>query len=68
MLRNVAKTAPYFHDGSVEGLDQAVRIMAAVQLGRTLEDETVSSIVAFLESLTGEVPAHYAPPGEKPQQ
>lgn len=63
MLRNVAKTAPYFHDGSVERLDRAVRIMGAVQLGRTLDDATVKSIVAFLESLTGEVPAHYAPPG-----
>jgi cytochrome c peroxidase len=34
MLRNVAKTAPYFHDGSVERLDSAVRVMAEVQLGR----------------------------------
>jgi cytochrome c peroxidase len=62
MLRNVAKTAPYFHDGSVETLDRAVRVMATVQLGRTLDDATAASIVAFLESLTGEVPAHYAPP------
>ena len=62
MLRNVAKTAPYFHDGSVETLDRAVKVMGAVQLGRTLDDDTVRSIVAFLESLTGEVPAHYAPP------
>jgi cytochrome c peroxidase len=62
MLRNVAKTAPYFHDGSVETLEQAVKIMGAVQLGRTLDDASVASIVAFLESLTGDVPAHYAPP------
>ena len=40
--------------------------MAAVQLGRTLDDATVASIVAFLESLTGEVPAHYAPPAQGP--
>ena len=66
MLRNIAKTSPYFHDGSVERLDRAVRIMAAVQLGRTLDDATVASIVAFLESLTGEVPAHYAPPAQGP--
>jgi cytochrome c peroxidase len=66
MLRNIAKTAPYFHDGSVDRLDRAVRIMASVQLGRTLDDAAVSSIVAFLESLTGEIPAHYAPPGEQP--
>jgi cytochrome c peroxidase len=62
MLRNVAKTAPYFHDGSVATLDGAVRVMGKVQLGRTLDDATVASIVAFLESLTGEVPAHYAQP------
>ena len=64
MLRNVAKTAPYFHDASVDRLDRAVRIMAAVQLGRTLDDDTVANIVAFLESLTGDVPPHYAPPGQ----
>jgi cytochrome c peroxidase len=62
----VAKTAPYFHDGSVERLDRAVQVMAAVQLGQTLDDATVSDIVAFLESLTGEIPTHYAPPGQRP--
>jgi len=62
MLRNIAKTAPYFHDGSVPQLDVAVRVMAQLQLAQTLNDEQVASIVAFLESLTGEVPAHYAPP------
>jgi len=66
MLRNVAKTAPYFHDGSVDSLDRAVRIMASVQLGRALDDATAGSIVAFLESLSGEVPANYAPPGKQP--
>ena len=67
MLRNVAKTAPYFHDGSAERLDQAVRIMASVQLGRTLDDAALGDILAFLEALTGEVPANYAPPGQRPQ-
>jgi cytochrome c peroxidase len=62
MLRNVAKTAPYFHDGSVDRLDRAVRIMASVQLGRALDDDTTTSIVAFLDSLTGDVPPHYGPP------
>jgi cytochrome c peroxidase len=66
MLRNVAKTAPYFHDGSVDRLDRAVRIMASVQLGRTLDDASVASIVSFLESLSGDVPANYAPPGQRP--
>jgi len=67
MLRNVAKTAPYFHDGSVDRLDRAVKIMASVQLGRTLSDAEAAEIVSFLESLTGEVPANYAPPGQKPR-
>jgi cytochrome c peroxidase len=68
MLRNVAKTAPYFHDGSVDRLDRAVRVMGAVQLGRAIDDATVNSIVAFLGSLTGEVPANYAPPGKAPER
>ena len=63
MLRNVAKTAPYFHDGSVERLDRAVRIMASVQLGRELDGSTVAEIVWFLEALTGAIPSNYAPPG-----
>ena len=67
MLRNVAKTAPYFHDGSVDSLERAVRIMASVQLGRALDDATLGDIVAFLESLTGAVPSNYAPPGETPR-
>ena len=52
-LRNVAETAPYFHDGSVATLDEAIRIMAAVQLGRDLAPHQVDSIRAFLGSLTG---------------
>jgi len=63
MLRNVAKTAPYFHDGSTDRLERAVSIMATVQLGRALDAATVADIAAFLESLTGEAPAHFAPPG-----
>jgi cytochrome c peroxidase len=62
MLRNVARTAPYFHDGSVATIEQAVRVMAEVQLNRQLSPQDVGDIVAFLESLTGEIPAHYAPP------
>jgi cytochrome c peroxidase len=67
MLRNVAKTAPYFHDGSIDTLERAVRVMAGVQLGKTLDDATVKAITAFLDSLTGEVPANYAPPGKRPE-
>ena len=62
MLRNVAKTAPYFHDGSVGRLEDAVRIMAEVQLGRTLSAADIADIATFLGSLTGDLPQHYAPP------
>lgn len=55
-LRNVAKTAPYFHDGSSTELSDAIRKMATHQLGRDLSDADVQSIAAFLESLTGDVP------------
>lgn len=59
-LRNVAMTAPYFHDGSVATLPEAVRVMARVQLGQKLSDAEVDAIVAFLESLTGDLPAEFA--------
>lgn len=52
-LRNVALTAPYFHDGSIETLDEAVAIMGRYQLGRTLDTEDRCLIVAFLNTLTG---------------
>ncbi|MEO2068572.1 MAG: cytochrome-c peroxidase [Desulfurobacteriaceae bacterium] len=55
-LLNVAVTAPYFHDGSVEKLEDAIRIMAKKELGVTLSDDEVKKIKAFLESMTGEVP------------
>ena len=58
-LRNVAMTAPYFHDGSVATLPEAVRVMALVQLGKTLTDQDVSQIVTFLDSLTGALPAAF---------
>ncbi|MEM9072664.1 MAG: cytochrome-c peroxidase [Myxococcota bacterium] len=57
-LRNIAQTAPYFHDGSEDDLSDAVRTMARVQLGRRLEDAQIADIVAFLEALTGELPEH----------
>ena len=52
-LRNVARTAPYLHDGSVATLDEAVRTMARYQLGRDIDPADVQSLTAFLESLTG---------------
>ena len=56
-LRVAALTAPYFHDGSAPTLDQAVRTMARYQLGRALSDGDVSLLVAFIESLAGDLPA-----------
>ena len=55
-LRNVAVTHPYFHDGSAETLEEAITIMGQSQLRRTFTDEERASLVAFLESLTGEFP------------
>jgi cytochrome c peroxidase len=52
-LRNVATTPPYFHDGSAPTLEEAVRKMAAAQLDRTLTDQQVDFLVAFLKTLTG---------------
>ncbi len=54
--RNVALTAPYFHNGKVATLDEAVRVMAKTQLDVDLKDDQVTDIVAFLNALTGEFP------------
>jgi cytochrome c peroxidase len=55
-LRNVAETYPYFHDGSITDLEEAVRIMAVTQLGRELTDYEAEDITVFLKSLTGKIP------------
>jgi cytochrome c peroxidase len=67
-LRNVAKTGPYFHDGSAKTLDGAVRMMGKHQLGLELGDAEIASIVTWLESLTGELPTEYIAPPELPGQ
>jgi cytochrome c peroxidase len=54
-LRNVAQTAPYFHDGSVSTLGQAVQLMARHQLGKELEPAKVKAIELWLGTLSGEV-------------
>lgn len=59
--RNIALTAPYFHNGSVNRLDEAVRVMLKTQLNKDATDQEVQDIVAFLESLTGEIPTIVAP-------
>jgi cytochrome c peroxidase len=56
-LREVARTAPYFHNGSVTTLDEAVRTMASTQLDIELRDDDTRAIVAFLRSVSGDLPA-----------
>ncbi len=55
-LRNIAQTGPYFHDGSVQTLEEAVKLMATHQLGRDLDDAKVKSLVTWLKALNGEAP------------
>lgn len=54
--RNVTRTAPYFHDGSIWDLKEAVRIMGRVQLGEHLTDDEVDLITEFLHALEGRIP------------
>jgi len=65
-LRNVEKTYPYFHDGSIDNLNDAVKIIAKAQLNKDLTDQEVQEIVTFLKSLTGTVPKDLATPPELP--
>ncbi len=60
-LRNIALTAPYFHNGSVATLDDAIKVMALTQLGKELSAEEVKDISAFLNALTGEFPKQAMP-------
>ena len=65
-LRNIEHTGPYFHDGIATGLPQAVRMMGKHQLGLDLDDAEVESIVAWLKSLTGNLPEKYVAQPELP--
>ncbi|MED5491068.1 MAG: cytochrome-c peroxidase [Pseudomonadota bacterium] len=60
-LRNVELTYPYFHDGAYWTLEEAVDVMARLQLGRQLGDEDIASITAFLKTLTGQQPSFALP-------
>ncbi|MCG8996456.1 cytochrome-c peroxidase [Laribacter hongkongensis] len=53
-LRNIAVTAPYFHDASAGTLEEAVAVMGSYQLGRELGSEDIRSLSAFLRTMTGE--------------
>lgn len=59
--RNIAITAPYFHNGAVATLDEALQVMAKTQLGIDLEQKDVDDMVAFMEGLTGEFPKQEMP-------
>ena len=60
-LRNIALTAPYFHNGKVKSLDLAVKLMAKLQLQKDLPKDDIEDIVAFLNGLTGEFPKQKMP-------
>lgn len=60
-LRNISETAPYFHNGSVKTLSEAVKVMAVTQLGVQLTEEQTEDIVEFLNTLSGEFPEQTMP-------
>jgi len=65
-LRNILKTGPYIHDGSISDIREVIKLMATHQLGKDLTDEQVDQIVAWFESLTGEIPTDYIAKPELP--
>jgi cytochrome c peroxidase len=65
-LRNIEKTHPFFHDGSINDLNEAVKVIAKLQLNKDLTEQEVQDIVTFLKSLTGKVPEALAKAPEMP--
>ena len=62
-LKNIAQTAPYFHDGASANLHDAIRLMGYHQLGLKLSEEDINSISIWMRSMTGEIdPAYIAAP------
>jgi cytochrome c peroxidase len=66
-LRNIEKTGPYFHDGSIGTLEEAVKIMGVHQIGVQLDDDQITDIVAFLGSLSAEPDLDYVAKPELPE-
>jgi len=60
-LRNIALTAPYFHNGKVDTLEEAIQVMARTQLDKKLNHTQVEELAAFLNALSGEFPAQPMP-------
>ncbi len=58
-LRNIDQTGPYYHDGKVATLEEAVSAMSEYQLGNTLSDDQLDAIMVWLKALTGEIPLDY---------
>lgn len=56
LLRNIEKTSPYMHDGSVVSMEDAIKIMAMAQTNLQMKQEDVDNIVEFFKTLTGKVP------------
>jgi cytochrome c peroxidase len=61
-LKNIAMTAPYFHDGSVATLDEAIRMMGRHQLGIELTGDDIAAITAWMRAMTGEIDHAYIDP------
>ncbi len=66
-LRNIAMTGPYFHNGSIDALEEVIVLMAKHQLAKDLTDAQVTDIAAFLNALTGEIPYDYIVVPEFPE-
>ena len=66
-LRNIEKTGPYFHNGTVATLKDAIAKMSDHQVGKKLSDADVQSIETWMMSLTGEIPADYIKQPELPK-
>lgn len=65
-LRNVTKTGPYLHDGSVASLDELTKMMERHQVGKELTDAQTKSIVSFLGALDGDAPKELVKKPELP--
>lgn len=66
-LRNITETGPYFHDGSIATLEEAVRLMGHHQLGKELTEQEIQEITIFLGTLKGELPQEYIAAPELPE-
>src|SRR5450759_1899842 len=66
-LRNIEKTGPYFHDGKIATVKEAIAKMSEYQVGKTLSDADIQSIESWMKCLTGEIPAGYIKRPELPK-